>query len=186
MLIDFIIDDIEIVCFNGSFSHLSKNKIKREVNLRYSLVKNGKSVFKESATNILYKKSADKRYYIYYIIEAFLTLNVYEFNYKAYEYCEQRIVKKNTEQWFMFHCLKKIVDKEKDISRNALCCVLRTLILIEYPTETTMDIERMVSYIEKARYECLKFYDYPSAINEICDLYTKEIYELWEQIIKEG
>lgn len=96
-LIDLIVDDIDNTCFSAGMSCLDKRKIKNEVRLRYGLFKNGNSVFKQKATDMLYKKSNSANSYIYYIIEAFLTINEHEFNYKAYEYCEKRIAPKNTE-----------------------------------------------------------------------------------------
>ena len=186
MLIDFIVDDINNVCYFDKISFLEKHKIKNEVRLRYGLFRKGNSDFKKSVTDMLYLKSSNERDYIYYIIEAYLTLNMHDFNYKAYEYCEKRIVKRNTEQWFMFHCFKRMMEKENKLSTDALCSVIRSLLLVQYPIHTEIDLERMFSYIEKARQECLHFFDYPNSVHEVCDLYITELNNLWSNLIKEG
>lgn len=82
----------------------------------------------------------------------------------------------------MYCALSQIMKKEKRPSNSALCCILRSLLLIQYPSNSIINLDRMTSYLEKARNECIQFYSYPTLINETCDMFESEIKEIFYSI----
>lgn len=192
--------------------------IKNELNARFGLIKYNKTRFKPSIYDAMthqidYTKSriiySEKTDYIYILIEANELFSDKEhFNYKIYDYCEQRLKNKTVERKFLYRCIsnvhKQLVAgrKKNDLCRDILYYnsekyILSELFLCEPLEKDRYDLNRMLSNLKKAyeEWKGIRRYDYyhlkedtftsqsmQKAIKAYTFLLAKEINLQWKKL----
>ena len=183
-IIEFIINDISSAQgIDDIYNPLSLNKelIKKEISIKCDFIHFGSSILKKEISDALYNK-ANKNWliYAYYVIEAFSLMDAHTFIYKIIDYCEKRTSKPRTEQRYMHHCLNRVVyQRENAISTSHLCYMCRELLKQIYPDDSTVSLERMISYVTEAKEACIPLCD-KELITELCELYIRELKTQWE------
>lgn len=154
--------------------------------------------------NLLYRRAKylDNIALTYNIINVWQTFSQ-SFSYELFEHCEKRVIHEdNSEHEYMQKCLDRLLDKypEYKSSTDLLGCLCRLLLKIDYyffenRYPSTISLNRMISYVEKAKgecaeisFECLKhslsYPSYEKEFDRVCSNYIEEIKEYWEEYKK--
>lgn len=197
--IEYIVEDINRI-YNMGFNVKGVKKLVYSKNKIYKKIFQVEDLFThylyKEYNNILYRRVSyqNEIQLAYNIINIKHTFSQNSFSFELYDHCEKRVIDEhNSEHKYMHNCLKRLLSKNK-YRNNLIKCLCRVLLKIDYyfwedRYHSSVSLDRMISYVEKAKKECSD-YNYSECkyeekeFEELCTNYIEELKAYWDEYIK--